>query len=246
MRSRVRCELRARFDSVGVIFAGRLDSFVVDRHIAVCLRTEGGVLRRDEHGDAVVDGEDDERKEDGSHEESLWGRVALADGEEHEPEKADSHGSNAYDGGGEKEEGEKEEDNVVDGEDLRCLDEDPIDGLEDVDVTKNITASGFANGVLGFVDARDEHGDEDEEAKDHEKYTAEEFDWPEYCTKFVPDLDKPGLALATCFCCKPLSPIQCTLFPGQRFQFAAVSRIESPFTPFIAHLKLSLSFTVLL
>lgn len=43
----------------------------VGLHVAVGLWAPGGVLRSNDHGDGIVDGENNERKEHSSHKESL-------------------------------------------------------------------------------------------------------------------------------------------------------------------------------
>ena len=118
-----------------------------------------GVLRGEKVDDGVVDGEDDEGLHDGCDEQGLRGSAALLDLEKPDPEEADADGSNAGDGAAEEEEDQEGHENVIDGKSLGGLDEDPVDGLEDVDVSEDVAAVGLADRVGGLVDGGDEHGD---------------------------------------------------------------------------------------
>lgn len=89
--------------------------------------------------------------------------MALSDGEYLEPQEADSHGGDADDGAGEEEEDKEEEEDVVDWEDGGGFDEDPVYGVEDLDVAEDVAAVGLADGVFGFIDAGEEHGDPDDD-----------------------------------------------------------------------------------
>ena len=168
LRGGVGGELAAGLDEVLVLGTVWDLGVGVGGQVAVRLWAKSSVLRCDDHGDGVVDAEGNQGKQNSSHEESLRRGVAFADLEYGEPEEADACGGNAHDRGGEEEEHKKQEQDVVDGEDLGGLDEDPVDRLEDVDVAEDVAAVGAANGVLGLVDARDEHAGEGEEGDDDE------------------------------------------------------------------------------
>lgn len=141
--------------------------------IAEGLGAEGGVLRGDDHGDAVVEGEGDEGEHDGGDEEGLGAGVALADAEDGQPEEADPHGGEADDAGGKEEEDEQGEEEVVYREDFGGFDKDEVDGLEDLDVGEDVAAMAATDGVAGFVDARYEHAGEDDEGEEDEEGSAD-------------------------------------------------------------------------
>lgn len=61
--------------------------------------------------------------------------MTFSDCEDFKPEEADSYGCDADDRAGEEEEDEEEEEDVVDWEDGGGFDEDPVDGVEDLDVS---------------------------------------------------------------------------------------------------------------
>lgn len=56
------------------------------------------VLWSYQHGNCVVDGQDNQRQHDCCEEQALWRGVAFANFEDGDPEEADANGSNASDG----------------------------------------------------------------------------------------------------------------------------------------------------
>lgn len=245
LRNRVLCELRAQLDGIGMVTAVRLLAGMADGSIAVRLRAEGGVLRRHHHGDAVVDCEDDEHEHHGCHEECLRRGVPFADAEDDDPEEADSQGGDADDGGAEKEEHEKEEDDVVDWEDFAGHDEDPVHGLEDVDVSQNVAAADLAYAVLGLVDARDEHAHPDQQGDNHEQEAPQELDGTEDGARLGPYFHQPG-AFTAGFGSEAFAPDERPFVTHEGFEFAPVSGVEASFAAFVAAFELALAFAVLL
>lgn len=77
--------------------------------------------------------------------------------EDSDPEEANSYGSYTSNGAAEEKQYEQGHEDVVDGKDSGGLDEDPIQGLENVDFAEDVTAALFADRVFGLVDAGDEH-----------------------------------------------------------------------------------------
>jgi len=126
LRRGVSGEFAAGLDEVFMLSAIGLFVERVGLHVAVCLRAPGSVLGSDDHGDGVVDGEGDERKEDGSHEQCLRRSMSLANLENGDPKESDTGRRNTNDRGREEEQDEEEKEDIVDGEDLGGLDEDPV------------------------------------------------------------------------------------------------------------------------
>lgn len=71
--------------------------------------------------------------------------MALPYLEKSEPKKPNAHCSNADNGAGEEEDNQEEEDDIVNREDLGGNYEYPINRVEDIDVTENVSAMTFAD-----------------------------------------------------------------------------------------------------
>lgn len=71
--------------------------------------------------------------------------MALSYLEKPEPQESDAHCSNADNGAGEEEYNQEEEDDIVNREDLGGYYEYPINRVEDIDMTKNISAMALAD-----------------------------------------------------------------------------------------------------
>lgn len=71
--------------------------------------------------------------------------MPFSDLEDPKPEESYANASDANYGARKEKEDQQQEDNVVDREDLRRLDEDPIHRVEDVCVSKHISAMAFAD-----------------------------------------------------------------------------------------------------
>ena len=71
--------------------------------------------------------------------------MSFSDLEDPEPKKADANAGNADDRAGEEEEDQEEKDDIVDREDLGRLDEDPVHRIQDVRVSKHVSAMAFAD-----------------------------------------------------------------------------------------------------
>jgi len=154
--------------------------------VTVGLWSPSGVLWRYHHSHGIVDCENNEREQDGSQEKSLRARFPLADLEDGNPEEPDADCSYSNNGSGEEEENQKEEDYVVNWENFGSDDEQPVDGLKDVNVSQKVTTFDFANRVLGFVDASDEHRCPDKKNNNNEQETADELDGSEDCLHLHP------------------------------------------------------------
>ena len=187
-------DLRAGADVVGVVGAVGLFTGVAERVVAVRLGAVMCVLRSDHHSEGVVDREGHESEHDCGHQKSLRRCVTFSDLEDLEPEEPDSEAGDTDDRASEEEEHEEEEDDVVDGENLCGFDEYPIHRVEDVGVGENVTAVGFADGVLSLVDASKEHRYPDENRHKHEEDTAKKFDRTEYGFNLDPRTHNPTLA----------------------------------------------------
>lgn len=224
--------------TVGLLIAG------VGAQVAVGLGAECGVLRCDYHSNGVVDAKNDEGEQNGGHEESLGRGVSLADLEEGEPEEADTCSRDADNRGGEEEQDQQEEQDVVDREDLGRLDKDPVQWLEDVDVAEDVTTVGTADGVLRLVDAGDEHAGEDDQGNNDQKKATDELEGAEDGLDLDPCLNDPVTVLTTRFSSKTLAADKGALLTDKRLEFAPVTRIESTVAAFVAAFKLPLALTV--
>lgn len=171
--------LRARTHKIWLAFARGLCARVLGLVGAECLRAIYGVLWRHEHADGIVDGEDGEREHDGGDEQRLGGSSAAADLEDADPEEADADGGDARDGAAKEKEDQQRHEDIVDGKDAGELDKDPVEGLEDVNVTEDVAAALLAYRVFGLVDARDEHGYPYKQRGGQEKDAAEHLEWPQ-------------------------------------------------------------------
>src|SRR5205823_5738955 len=152
----------------------------------VCLWSESGILRCNYHRDRIIKCECDEREHNCCHKKCLRGCMASANAENSDPQNSNADCGEANNAGEEKNENQDQENDIVDWEDFGGLDQDPVDGLEDVDVCKYIAAMLLAYGVHCLVDTCDEHAGEDDQRNDDEENSANQLDGPEYCFKLDP------------------------------------------------------------
>lgn len=96
-RDRVLCEFSTWFDGTLVLQAIWLLSWVMGGTVTVGLRSESGVLRRNHHGNRIVDGQDHQSQKNCCQEKGLRACVALPDLEDGDPKEADAHSGNADD-----------------------------------------------------------------------------------------------------------------------------------------------------
>lgn len=113
---------------------------VAGRIVAEHLGAKRGILRRNHGEDGVVDGEDDQRQHYSSNQESLRKGPTLLDLKDANPQEPNANSCDTADGTAEQEQDEEGHKNVVDRESLGRLDENPVDRLENVDMSKNISA----------------------------------------------------------------------------------------------------------
>lgn len=71
--------------------------------------------------------------------------MALSDLEQPKPKESNAHCSNTDNRAGEEEDNQEEEDDIVNREDLRRHYKYPIDRVEDIDVTQNVSAMTLAD-----------------------------------------------------------------------------------------------------
>lgn len=83
--------------------------------------------------------------------------MPFSDLKDLEPEESDTDCSDSNHRAGEEVKHHEEEDDIVNREDLGRHDEDPVHGVEDIDVAKDVTAASLADRVLGFVDEAEKH-----------------------------------------------------------------------------------------
>lgn len=187
--------LRAGLDGAAVVAAVGLVGAVAAA-VAEGLGTESGVLGRDDHGERVVESEDDEGEEYGGHEHGVGGCLSFADFEEGNPEEADSDGSHADDGRGEEEHRQEKVEDVVYREDAAGDRHDVVDRVEDLGVSEQETAVRAAYRVLDLVDAGDQHTGEDEDGHEKEKQAADELQRAEHSFELDPGADEEVVAFA--------------------------------------------------
>src|ERR1700742_3772129 len=102
--------------------------------------------------------------------------MSLANPENCDPKDPDPNGRNSEYAGTEKEHDDGHEDDIVNGEDRGTLDQNPVDGLEDVDMSKQIAAVPLADGVLRFINASNQHASEDKQDDHHQQQPKDELD----------------------------------------------------------------------
>ncbi|KAH9825751.1 retinitis pigmentosa 1-like 1 protein isoform X2, partial [Teratosphaeria destructans] len=236
--------LGAGFDGRAVVRAVGLGVGGLEGTVAEGLGAEGGVVGGDDHGQGVVEGEDDEGEECRAEEHGVGAGLAASDLEEDDPEEADADCGNADHGGAEEEEGEEQEDDVVDGEDPGGQGEQPVDGVEDLGESEEVAARGAADGVLDLVDGGDEHAGEDDQADDEQEQTEDEFERPEDGAQFMPDLEE-DMALALGLGGEAFTTDEGALFADERFQLALVFGGETAFPALIPQFELALALAVL-
>lgn len=238
-------KLGTALDFTEVLCAIRVLSGVTGCEVAESLRTKGGILWRHNHGDGVVEGQHNECEQNCRHEERLWRCVVLADLEKSDPKEANTNGSDANDRCGEEEQYQQEEEHIVYWEHFGRLDQDPIDRLEDVDASEDVSAVRLAHGILRLVDASDKHAREDEKGENHEDESTNELQRSEYSFSLDPGLDKPMAVFAACLGSQTLSSDQSPLFADESFQFAPISGVQTTFTALVAAFQLPLTLAVL-
>ena len=121
--------------------------------------------------------------------------MSFSDAEYRDPEDSNANGGDTDDAGCEEQHCDEQEDDIINWEDLGSLDQNPVDRVEDVDVTKKMTAMFFADGVLGLVNTGDEHADPDQKYNKDQKKSKYKLDRPEYSSKLEPDLVEEVLIL---------------------------------------------------
>jgi hypothetical protein len=237
--------LGARLDCAAVVAAVGLLVKTVAGAVAEGLRAKGGVLRRDDHGERVVEREHDEREEDSSHEHSVGCRLALADSEEGDPEEANANGGHADNGRGKEEHGKEEVEDVVDREDTAGDGHDVVDRVEDLRVPEQETTVRAADRVLDLVDAGNQHAGEDEDGHEKEQQAANKLQRAEDSLELDPCADEEVMALAAVLGCQSLAADQCALLTNKSFELTAIAGFEAALSALGASLELSLTFAVL-
>ena len=170
--------------------------------------------------------------------------MALANLENGNPEEADADRSDSNNRGGEKEEDKEQEQNIVDREDLGRLDKDPVERLEDVDVAEDVSAVSTADGVLGLVNASNEHTSENDKGKYEEDEASEELQRAEKGLCPDPGLDNPMAVLTTGLGRQAFAADQSALLANKGLKLAPVPAIQSALTALAAAFKLPLALTV--
>lgn len=193
--------LRARLNGVAVVAAVGLLVETMAGTVAESLRTKGGVLRRDNHGERIIERKHNEGKEDSSHEHGVWCRLSFADPEESDPQEADANGGHADNGRGKEEHGKKKVEDVIDGEDAAGDGHDVVDRVENLGVAKQETAVRATHRVLDLVDAGNQHAGEDKDRYKKEQQATKELQGAEDSFELDPSADKEVVALAAVLGC---------------------------------------------
>ena len=140
--------------------------------------------------------------------------MSFSDSKDCDPEQSDADGCYTDNTCAEEEHGDQQEDDIVDGEYLRSLDQDPVDRLEDVGISQQVATVSLADRVLCFVNSRDEHAREDQKDNNDQQSPKDEFDGSENSSKLDPHLVEEILTFSRCFVRQSLSPAQGSLFPN--------------------------------
>ena len=114
-----------------------------------------------------------------------------------------------------------------------------------MDLTQDVTALLLADRVLGLVDAGNEHGNPDDNRQEHEKNSTDELDRAEDSTDLKPSLVDLATTFTLSFSCESLTSDQSLFLPDQSIQFALILSRHTLLSAGIAHLDLSLAFTIL-
>lgn len=128
-------KLRARLDESLVVRAIGLVARVTRWIVAIDLGTKGSILRRDHGKDGVVDGEDDQGQHHSSDQQGLRKSSTFLNLEDANPQESDANSSNTADGAAEEEQDEESHEDIINRERFGRLNKEPVDRLEDVDVT---------------------------------------------------------------------------------------------------------------
>ncbi len=171
--------------------------------------------------------------------------MSLSDLEDLEPKESNANGCNAHDRAGEKEQDDQQKDNIIDGEDLRRLDQNPVHRIKDVDVSKNVATVGLANRVLCLVDECQEHGDPDEDRHNDEQYASNQLEGAEERLDLDPRFQQPTVAFPSGFLCKALAADKRPLLSNEGVEFSTIFCRETIITTLISALQLTLSFAIL-
>jgi hypothetical protein len=148
--------------------------------------------------------------------------MASANAENSDPQNSNADCGEADNAGEEKKEDQDQENDIVDWEDFGGLDQDPVDGLEDVDVCKYVAAMLLAYGVLCLVDTCDEHAGEDDQRNDDEENTANQLDGPEYYFKLDPSFHEEVLTFSRRLSRQTLAANKCAFFTDQGLELAPI------------------------
>ncbi|CAH0048217.1 unnamed protein product [Clonostachys solani] len=197
------------------------------------------ILRCYKHGNSVVNGQHKQREHHCGHEKCLGSGPATSDLENLNPQEADSHSSHTRNRAAKEKEDEKRHENIVNRENFGGLEENPVQWLED-----NVSASLLADGVLGLVNSRDEHGYPDENRDYQEQKATKHLDWPEQRAKLEPEAVHGASAFALSLSSKALPSYKCLFLADESIQLAAVLSRHFIMTSGIAHFNLALSLAV--
>lgn len=227
------------FAAVGLLVA------VVQGTVAEGLRTKGCVLGGDHHGYCIIQSKDHKGEKHRGHEHGLGRGVVRADAEEGDPKESNTDSGNTDNTGSEEDEDKDEEDGVVNWEDLAGDNHEPIDGLEDLVMSKEVTTAGGADTVLDLVDAGNKHRGPDNENDDNKEKSAEKLEWAKDGFDLDPGFNEPIVAFTDALSSKSFTTDESALFTNKRLELTSIPGVESTLATFAAAFELALTLAVL-
>ena len=168
-----------------------------------------------------------------------------ADAEKSNPEEADANRCDADNAGGEEDQDNCEEDDVVDWEDLARENHQPVDGLEDLVVSKEISATRLAHAIFDLVNTCDEHRRPDEQDDYDEQKTTDKLEGSEDGFNLDPGSDKKVVTLSSALDGQTFTTHEGAFLTNQSVKLTSVPRVETTVATLVATLELALALTVL-
>lgn len=212
-----------------------------NRVVAVLLPTVVCVLRCEDHGDGVVDSQDNEREHHCTDEHTLRLCGAWPELKQRYPQEPDTNKRNPHNTGNKKQQDNQKCKDVVDREHFRGLNKHPVHRVENVGVGKDVATAFPARRVLNLVDRRDKHGCNDEHRKSQDQNTKQ--DLKRAADGLELEIEPLGLGVAKLFR-NPLATHKSALFALQRLQLAPVLGSRSLSAVLVLPVQNSLSLAV--
>lgn len=141
--------------------------------------------------------------------------MSLADSENSDPEEPDANCRDADDRTAEKQQDDQCEQNVVYRKDLCRAYKDPVDRIEDIDMSQDVSTIMLADRVFGLVYCSEEHRYPNKDRDEKQQNSAQKLEWSKYRLGFEPCPDQPAASFALCLLNQTLPPDKCSFFSHQ-------------------------------